>query len=127
MVPQEAEAWALDAVILLPPVNYDPIPDQSALADDPVRITRPVAFTEVSGVVRVFGTLGEHVVGFDVQVGQGLHPTEWLLVTEGGRAPTSVALAAWNTEGLSGIWAIQLQVWNEDGSVTRAYTVVTIE
>jgi hypothetical protein len=127
MVPQEAEAWALDAGILLPPVNYDPIPDQSALADDPVRITRPVAFTEVSGVVRVFGTLGEHVVGFDVQVGQGLHPTEWLLVTEGGRAPTSVALAAWNTEGLSGIWAIQLQVWNEDGSVTRAYTVVTIE
>jgi hypothetical protein len=86
-----------------------------------------LAFTEVSGVVRIFGSVGEDIAGFDIQIGQGLHPTEWLLIAEDSSAPTNNWLAEWNTEGLSGIWAFQLQVWNEDGSVIRAYAVVTIK
>jgi hypothetical protein len=127
MVPPEAESWALAAGIPLPPVDFDTVPAQTPISSDPIRITRPLAFTEVSGVVRIFGSVGEDIAGFDIQIGQGLHPTEWLLIAEDSSAPTNNWLAEWNTEGLSGIWAIQLQVWNEDGSVIRAYAVVTIK
>jgi len=62
-----------------------------------------------------------------VQIGQGLRPSEWLLLAEGRASPWKRDLAQWDTEGLGGIWAIQLQTWNAEGKMTRVYTVVTIE
>ncbi|MBX3003834.1 MAG: hypothetical protein KF828_07745, partial [Anaerolineales bacterium] len=61
---------------------------------------------------------------WDLQVGQGLYPQRWLQLAAGRGTPPR---AEWDTQGVDGLWVIQLQVWNEDGDVQRAYTVVTIE
>ncbi|MCL5429164.1 MAG: transglycosylase domain-containing protein [Chloroflexi bacterium] len=126
MVPPEAEVWAKIAGIPLPPRDYDPV---SIFVDEESgpAITEPAPFTSVEGIVEIIGSLGPDTAAYDVQVGQGLRPGEWLLIAEGETAPSSGELAEWNSDGLSGVWAMQLQTWDVEGGITRAYTIVTIE
>ena len=126
IVPSEAETWAQAAGIQLPPNDYDPVP---AKTNDELSqtITEPQPFTKVNGLVEIFGTLPAEIVGYDIQAGQGLRPSEWTLLAESETTPRTRELAQWNTEGLKGIWAIQLQGWDVNGRITRAYTIVTIE
>lgn len=126
MVPPEAETLALAAGIDLPPEDFDAVPVLDLLSA-PVAVLQPAPFTAVSGMVDIIGKLGEGAVSYDIQVGQGLRPSEWLLLTEGSAEDVSSELAHWDTSGLSGVWAIQLQVWDEDGNLQRAYTIVTIK
>lgn len=125
-VPPDLMTWAQTTGIPLPPEDYDAIPAFLA-GEDAARITNPAPFDEARGTVRITGSLGADAVSYDVQVGQGLRPSQWLVIAEGESPRRGAALANWNTAGLSGIWAIQLQVWDADGKVSRAYTVVTIE
>jgi hypothetical protein len=81
----------------------------------------------VSGVIQILGGLDPNAIGYDIQVSEGLRPMEWILIAEGQSASSTGKLADWSTEGLSGIWAIQLQSWDADGRITRAYTVVSIK
>lgn len=126
MVPPEGEAWAQAARIPIPSQDYDPVPGLK-IGNSLPKIAQPAPFTEVSGLVKVIGSLGADAVRYDVQIGQGLRPSEWLLLAEGRASPWKRDLAQWDTEGLGGIWAIQLQTWNAEGKMTRVYTVVTIE
>jgi hypothetical protein len=75
-------------------------------------------------VVEIKAILDEDAVAFDIQVGQGLRPEEWTLLSgfERGVAP----VVDWDTTGLSGVWAIQLQTWDAEGRLTRAYSLVSI-
>lgn len=108
-----------------PPEDYDTIP-AFAGQNSPITIASPALFAVVNGLVRISGILDASATNYDVQVGQGLWPTEWSLVAE-GRAPFNRRISVdWDTTGLSGIWAIQLQAWNSDGVLVRTYTVVTI-
>ncbi|MEX2143225.1 MAG: transglycosylase domain-containing protein [Anaerolineales bacterium] len=125
IIPPEAETWARRAGFEVPPEDYDPI-SLLELQSGPLLIARPAAFSEVSGVVGLVGILAEGTVAFDFQVGRGLRPTEWmLLVEEENDAEVSVA-AEWDTRGLSGVWAIQLQAWDEAGVLRRTYVIVSI-
>ncbi len=126
MISPEAESWAQAVGILLPPKDYDPIPAQTSNDSSPA-ILKPSPFFSVSGLVKILGSLGDEIAGYDVQVGQGLLPEEWSEVARGKSTPTNGQLASWDTTGLSGIWTIQLQAWNKDGRIWQAYTVVTIE
>lgn len=126
VVPPEGEAWAKTAGIPLPPNNYDPV-SVPAIDEHSPTINQPGQFAEVGGLVEILGELGADAEGYDIQVGQGLRPTEWSLITEGETTPRNRELAEWNTEGLSGIWVIQLQAWDADGRIARAYTIVTIK
>jgi hypothetical protein len=66
-------------------------------------------------------------VSYRVLVGQGLNPQEWLQVAEANVPVTNGILAAWNTNGLNGLYAVQLQVVRSDQKVDTAIIQVTVK
>jgi membrane peptidoglycan carboxypeptidase len=125
VVPPEARSWAEGAGLAIPPQDYDVI--QAPRVDENVNIASPEMFSEVSGSVAVEGTAsGEDFASYRVLVGQGLNPQEWIQVGEGTSPVTKDLLATWDTKGLSGLYAIQLQVVRSDQRVDTAIIQVTV-
>ncbi|MEX2160559.1 MAG: transglycosylase domain-containing protein [Anaerolineales bacterium] len=125
MVSPSAERWARAAGIALAPEDYDPIPFFAGQSSA-VSILDPLPFSEVDGQVGITALLGAGAVTFEVQVGEGLRPTEWFTVAE-GRVPAGNRITIeWDASALSGLWSVQLQAWDEAGNLMRGYTVVTI-
>ena len=126
VVPSNARSWAEGTGLEIPPSNYDVI--QQPLLNENVNIAAPDLFSEVNGTVQIEGTAaGEGFVSYRVLVGQGLNPQEWIQVAEGSEPVTNDLLAEWNTTGLSGLYAIQLQVVRSDQKVDTAIIQVTIK
>ncbi len=126
VVPSDARSWAESAGLEIPPSNYDVI--QSPLIDPNVNITSPDLFSEVKGGVQIKGSAaGDDFVSYRVLVGQGLNPQEWIQVAEGNQPVMSGLLADWNTKGLSGLYAVQLQVLRNDQKVDTAIIQVTVK
>ncbi len=125
VVPSDARSWAESAGLEIPPSTYDVI--QAPPTNPDVHITFPELFAEVGGVVQVSGTAaGTDFASYRVLIGQGLNPQEWIQVGEGNAPVTNDLLAEWNTEGLSGLYAVQLQVIRSDQRVDTAIIQVTI-
>lgn len=125
VVPPEARAWAEGAGLAIPPSAYDVIQAPSFNPD--VNISSPELFAEVSGAVRIEGTAaGADFVSYRVLVGQGLNPREWIQVGEGTEAVANGLLAEWDTSGISGLYAVQLQVIRSDQRVDTAIIQVTV-
>jgi hypothetical protein len=126
VVPPDARSWAEGTGLEIPPSNYDVI--QPAVFDENVNITAPELFSEVNGNVQIEGTAaGEEFVSYRVLVGQGLNPQEWIQVAEGNAPVTEGLLAEWDTTGLSGLYAVQLQVLRTDQRVDTAIIQVTVK
>jgi membrane peptidoglycan carboxypeptidase len=126
VVPPDARSWAEGTGLEIPPSNYDVI--QPPRFDENVNITAPGLFAEVTGKVRIEGTVaGEGFVSYRVLVGQGLNPQEWIHVAEGSEPVTEDVLAEWDTTSLSGLYAIQLQVVRSDQRVDTAIIQVTVK
>ncbi|MGH2583095.1 MAG: transglycosylase domain-containing protein [Anaerolineales bacterium] len=121
-VPPQAMDWAKSANVALTPTEFDPVPILDS-SQTPI-ITNPKPFNEASGVVNIFGRMGPADIRYEIQVGRGLYPREWTLVAEG--EARSGLLARWETINLNGVYSIQLQVLYADGTLERAYTIVTI-
>ncbi len=126
MVPPEARSWAQEAGLPLPPENYDlvllPQPSPNA------HLTSPQAFSYVRGEVPLRGTAaGEGFASYRVQVGEGLNPQAWVVVAEGTQPVEDGLLGTWQTEGLSGLYALQLLVTDRQGRVTTYTTQVTVD
>jgi hypothetical protein len=82
----------------------------------------------VTGDVQINGTAaGDNFVSYQVLVGQGLNPKEWIQVAEANQPVTNGLLATWNTSGLSGLYAVQLQVVRNDQKVDTAIIQVTVK
>jgi hypothetical protein len=125
VVPGEARSWAEGAGLEIPPSNYDVI--QAPRFDENVNITLPALFSEVNGNVQIEGTAaGDNFVSYRILVGQGLNPQEWIQVAESNAPVTNGVLAEWNTSGLHGLYALQLQVLRTDQRVDTAIIQVTI-
>jgi membrane peptidoglycan carboxypeptidase len=125
VVPPDARAWAESAGLEIPPTTYDVIQSPQLNAD--VNIAAPELFAEVDGEVRIRGTAaGEDFVSYRVLAGQGLNPQEWIQIAEGNEPVTDGLLAEWNTDDLSGLYAIQLQVVRSDQRVDTAIIQVTV-
>jgi membrane peptidoglycan carboxypeptidase len=119
-VPADLQDLARAAGLELAPEDYDAIP---ALAEDAtVRITTPARFGEVAGIITIRGQVSGEIVGWDLQAGPGLYPANWEQIAAGATQSVS---ASWDTSELSGLWALQLQAWDADGNVHRAFTIVT--
>jgi hypothetical protein len=125
VVPGEARSWAESAGLEIPPASYDVI--QAPLFNENVSITSPDLFSEVSGDVQIEGTAtGEEFVSYRVLVGQGLNPQDWIQIADGNEPVIEDELTEWNTEGLSGLYAVQLQVVQSDQRVDTAIIQVTV-
>ena len=93
-----------------------------------MNITVPALFAEVDGDVRIAGTAaGNDFVSYRVLIGQGLNPQEWIQIGEGNASVTNGLLAGWDTNGLSGLYAIQLQVVRSDQRVDSTVIQVTVK
>jgi hypothetical protein len=79
--------------------------------------------------VQIFGTAsGEKFSYYRVQVGKGLNPQTWTQL--GGDIISPVEngqLAEWDTTGLSGLYAVQLQVVRSDQIVEAAVIQITVK
>ena len=125
VVPSDARSWAEGAGLEIPPATYDVI--QVPQVNPDVNITAPGLFAELNGIVRILGTAtGDEFDSFRVLVGKGLNPQEWIQVAEGKTPVTDGLLAEWNTNGLSGLYALQLQVVRSDLRVDTAIIQVTV-
>ena len=126
MVPPEAQAWARSAGFPVPPDSYDAI--QPPPRNPDVHITAPAMFADVRGQVEITGTAaGADFAYYRVLAGKGLNAQEWVQV--GGDVTLPVAegpLAVWDTAGLSGLYALQLQVVHTDQRVDTAIIQVTV-
>ncbi len=126
VVPSDARSWAEGAGLAIPPTNYDVI--QSPRFDQNVNITSPDLFSEVSDSVQIKGTAaGDNFISYRVLVGQGLNPQQWIQVADGNEPVTDGLLATWNTKGLSGLYAVQLQVLRSDQKIDTAIIQVTVK
>jgi membrane peptidoglycan carboxypeptidase len=127
LIPDNARDWAVNAGMKIPPTSYDAI--QAPPVDPIANITSPELFANVNGVIKIIGTAsGEKFSYYRVQVGKGLNPQEWIQL--GSDVNTSVendVLAEWDTKGLSGLYAVQLQVVRNDQVVDTAVIQVTIK
>jgi membrane peptidoglycan carboxypeptidase len=127
IVPESARNWALSAGLEIPPASYDAI--QSPPFRSTVNIVSPSLFAEVSGTVQIMGTAsGEDFSYYRVQVGKGLNPKTWTQLGGDVAAPVeNGVLAEWDTTGLSGLYAVQLQVVRSNQAVDTAVIQVTVK
>ena len=126
VVPPEARAWAESAGVAIPPTAYDVI--QLPPPNPDVNIAFPELFAEVGGMVQISGTAaGADFASYRVLVGRGLNPQEWVEVGGGDMPVEDDLLAEWNTAGLSGLYAVQLQTVRTDQRVETAVIQVTIK
>lgn len=126
LVPPEAQAWAKSANVPQPPTSYDAI--QATPPNPDVNISSPDMFANVSGQVQFVGTAsGADFDHYRILVGQGLNPQNWIAVGEDSTTPIeSGVLGTWDTSGLSGLYAVQLQVIRTDDRIDTAIMQVTV-
>lgn len=126
-VPADALEWAEQQGIDLPPDSWDVV--QKPVAQPGAHFTRPEMFAPVRGKVDLTGTAGgAEFKEYRLQAGQGLNPQEWIQIGSSGSTPVSEGLlGTWDTSGLSGLYAIQLQVIRQDQQVTSAVIQVTVD
>jgi membrane peptidoglycan carboxypeptidase len=127
MIPPEAQAWAKSANRPIAPTTYDAI--QPPQVNPNVNITAPALFAEVNSQVQIKGTAaGANFDHYRVLVGQGIDPQNWIQVGSDSTTPINDdILATWDTTGLSGLYAVQLQVVRTDQIVDTAMIQVTIK
>ena len=127
VVPPEAQAWAKSANIPVAPTAYDAI--QAGPVNPNVNITSPGMFDEVKGQVQIRGTAaGSDFSRYRVLVGQGLDPGQWVEVGGDSSAPVQDGLlATWDTTGLDGLYAVELQVIRGDQQIDTTITQVTVK
>ncbi len=128
VIPAEAHQWALAEGIPLPPKEYDRIQSPS-LSSQNARITSPQMFSYVRGIIPIVGSAGgENFQYYRLQVGEGLFPRRWIQI--GSDQPNPVKdgkLGSWDTQGLSGLYTLQLQVVGKENRVETALLQLTVD
>jgi hypothetical protein len=115
VLPPEAADWVQSAGIEQPPTEYDAFAG-TCLATGNAQITSPSPFAYIHGIVEILGTArGENYAFFRVQAGPGLFPQTWTQI-EGDRGEQieNGLLQTWNTNGLDGLYSVQLVVVKND-------------
>ncbi len=126
--PAEAADWARQAGLATPPDAYDVIPDSISYSTQ-ANIQAPTMFSYVSGEVPIEGNaLGEDFLYYRLQAGKGLNPKEWLQIGADRTTPEDKGeLGRWDTEGLDGLYALQLIVVHQDTRIESAVVQVTVD
>jgi len=125
-VPPEARSWAENAKLPVPPIQYDSI--QPPMPDPDGNIKSPLMFAELQGKVTISGTAGgKDFSYYRLQYGQGLNPETWTQIGVDVKSPVqSGVLATWDTNGLKGLYSLQLLVIRSDNSLKKATVQVSL-
>ncbi len=125
--PAEAQEWAVEQGLAIPPTSYDTLPIRNSAWPD-TKINQPSMFAVVRGQIPIAGEAGgEDFVFYRLQIGEGLNPGEWVQIGEDVYQPTSGQFMLWDTRGLEGLYTIQLLVVRQDQSVERTNVMVTVD
>jgi len=126
VVPPEARDWAEAAGLPTPPASYDTV--QTPPVSPDVHITAPAMFTEAGGTFEIIGTAsGADFAFYRLEYGQGLNPQTWVQIGSNVTEPVEEGvLAAWDTTGLNGLYALRLMVVRGDMRVERAVVLVSL-
>lgn len=128
VVPPAAEEWARQAGLPIPPEDYD-VFLTSRSSEQNIVISSPDPFAYVRGIVTIEGTAAGP--GFDfyrLQAGPGLNPQNWLQI--GGdrqAAAREGVLGEWDTNGLDGLYVIQLVKVDQDQRIETTSVQVTVD
>jgi membrane carboxypeptidase/penicillin-binding protein len=128
VVPPEAEEWAKETNIPTIPESYDVL-DINPIQSMNARITSPTMFSTIRGSVPIIGrAAGEGFDSYRLQIGAGLNPHTWLQIGEDVHNPVQRGkLGVWETNGLSGLYALQLIVTFEEDIVESTTIQVTVD
>ncbi len=125
--PPEAEDWVREREIPQPPETHCDMHGPS-LANSEVAIIEPKLFAPVGGVVPLVGnSRPEGLEKYWLQYGEGMDPQSWVRIGEehGHRVDNGV-LEHWDTEGLDGLYTLQLCV-AVGGDVRKASVPVLVD
>lgn len=127
-IPPEAEEWAVEAGIPIPPEDYDLMLSGNQELTN-LMIIEPNSFGYVKDKVEIFGTAaGPNFDYYRLQVGQGLNPQSWVQVGEDVQRPVRRGvLGVWDTSGSDGLFVIQLLRVNEDQRIDTTSIQVTVD
>jgi membrane carboxypeptidase/penicillin-binding protein len=126
--PPEAVEWARQVGIEGPPQEYDT--QYEGLEVNPeVNFKSPLPFDILRGELILQGNARpEAFQYYRLQYGRGLNPSRWIQIGEDKSTPVSDGvLGRWDTEGLNGLYTLQLLVVQSDGRIATAATYVTID
>ncbi|MCJ7567013.1 MAG: transglycosylase domain-containing protein [Anaerolineales bacterium] len=126
--PPEAAEWAQMIGLEKPPQEYDTLTDLEH-QDPDVRITTPAPFSYLRDAVVVRGYANP--VNFDyyrLQYGGGLNPTRWVQIgDDSSKQVRGGTLVRWKTDGLNGLYTLQLVVVDDDGHISTHAIHVTVD
>ena len=126
--PPEAAEWAQMIGLERPPQEYDTLTDLDH-QDPDVRITLPAPFSYLRDDVVVRGYANPANFNYyRLQYGSGLNPTRWVQIgDDSSKKVRGGTLMRWNTEGLNGLYTLQLVVVNFDGHISTHAIHVTVD
>lgn len=125
--PPEADDWVREQEIPQPPETHCDIHGPS-LVNSEVAITEPKLFEPVGRTVPIVGNT--RLEGFErywLQYGEGMDPQSWVRIgEEHGHSVDNGVLEHWDTEGLDGLYTLELCV-AAGGNVRKASVSVLVD
>ena len=127
-IPPEAQTWANQQGLEIPPEAYDLAGGAETSADLEIKI--PENFSSLRGLVEVRGSAGiAGLESYKLQFGRGLNPDQWFQIGEVSSRPIiDGVLAVWNTTDLDdGLYALQLVGVLEDQRIQKSSVVISLD
>jgi len=114
--PPEADDWVREQDIPQPPKDYCDIHGPN-LAGADVAVTSPGLFQPVRGLVPIFGNVRPGgLQKYWLECAEGMSPTSWMPIgPEHGHRVDNNLLEHWDTQGLNGLYTLQLSVASGGG------------
>lgn len=124
--PPEAQDWVKENKIPQPPSEFDTTFAASTAGGD-LALLSPAPYSYVHGAISVVGNAKiPDLKEWQVAVGQGLDPTQWLTIGNGGSPVDNGSLATWNTAD-DGLYTIQLTAVDHGGTPHTSTAQVTVD
>ena len=128
VLPAEAVAWADLLGFESPPTEYDTLQSRE-MTSNGVSISAPSSFDFVNDEVVIRGSVQPtNLAYYRLQYGMGLNPTEWVQIgVDNELAVQNGRLGTWDTDGLSGLYTLQLIAVDEDDQIYSAAIHITVD
>jgi penicillin-binding protein 1C len=125
--PPEAADWVREAHIPQPPTEYDTIYGGAPDVGD-VGIISPTAYSAIHGIVEIRGNARGDFNAYRLAFGRGMNPSEWTQIgPDHGEQVDNNVLEFWDTNGLDGLYSLQLNVIRRDQSVQQFTVQLTVD